>query len=62
MLDCPSCRFTVGRDLNAARNILARGMRAVRFVAAAPGGEVMVAVKGFQVDAGELTSPHPPAS
>ncbi len=27
-LKCPSCRFTVDRDVNAARNILAAGMRA----------------------------------
>jgi len=39
MLKCRSCRFKVDRDLNAAKNILARGMR---FVPGAPQKEAMV--------------------
>ena len=27
LLNCPSCRVSVDRDVNAARNILARGVR-----------------------------------
>ncbi len=54
-LKCHSCEFTVDRDVNAARNILAR---AVRFAAVAPASEAMVAVQRCQVDAGELTNQH----
>jgi putative transposase len=38
MLRCRSCGFTVDRDVNAAKNILARGMR---FVPVAPQDEAM---------------------
>ena len=38
-LKCRSCGFIVDRDVNAARNILAR---ALRFVAVAPASEAMV--------------------
>ena len=58
-LECRSCGFTVDRDVNAARNILAR---AVRFAAVAPASEAMVAVKRRKVDAGELTSRYTPTS
>lgn len=53
-LKCPGCGFVVDRDVNAAKNILALGMRAVRFAAIAPASEAMVAVKRCLVDAGEL--------
>jgi putative transposase len=58
-LKCRSCGFTVNRDVNAARNILAR---AVRFAAIALASEAMVAVKRCQVDAGELTPRYAPTS
>ena len=58
-LKCRSCGFTVDRDVNAARNILAR---AVRFAAVAPASEAMVAVQRRKVDAGELTSRYTPTS
>ncbi len=59
-LRCASCGFTADRDVNAARNILAAGMRALRFGAVAPAGEAMVAAQRRPVDAGELTDRHPP--
>jgi putative transposase len=54
-LRCRGCGYTVDRDVNAAKNILALGMRAVRFAAIAPASEAMMTVKRRQVDAGELT-------
>ena len=61
-LKCSSCGFMVDRDVNAARNILADGKRALRFGAVAPATEAMVAVQRRPVDAGELTDRHPPKS
>ncbi len=55
ILKCQSCGFMVDRDVNAARNILAAGTRALRFGAVAPATEAMVAVQRRPVDAGELT-------
>ena len=59
MLRCGSCEFTVDRDVNAAKNILARGLR---FGPVAPATEAMVQEPSHEregtlkVDAGELTS------
>jgi transposase len=51
--------FTVGRDVNAARNILAASMRALRFGAVASASEAMVLEPqlrvNLKVDADELT-------
>jgi putative transposase len=51
-LKCSSCGFKVDRDVNAARNILARG---VRFAPFASASEAMVAVQRPSVDADEST-------
>ena len=60
-LKCPSCRFTVDRDVNAARNILARGVRFAPFASAI---EAMVQEPQrrviLKVDADELTNRHQP--
>ena len=57
-LRCRSCGLTVDRDVNAARNILARGMR---FVPVASASEAMVQEPQrrviLKVDADELTKP-----
>jgi transposase len=57
-LRCRSCGFMVDRDVNAARNILAR---ALRFGAVASASEAMVQEPRrrviLKVDADELTKP-----
>ena len=57
LLKCPSCRVCVDRDVNAARNILARG---VRFAPVALPVEAMVQEPSskviLKVDGSELTS------
>jgi putative transposase len=58
LLTCPGCRFTVDRDVNGARNILARGLR---FSPVAHPVEAMVAEPRRRtairkVDGWELTS------
>jgi putative transposase len=62
-LKCCRCGFTVDRDVNAARNILAR---ALRFRAVGPAIEAMVqepaAAVILKVDASQLTSTRPPTS
>jgi transposase len=62
-LKCTSCGFTADRDVNAARNILAR---ALRFGAVGPAIEAMVQEPAtaiiLKVDAGELTSRYTPTS
>jgi len=61
-LKCAGCGFRVDRDENAARNILAR---ALRFGAVGPAIEAMVQERSkviLKVDAGQLTSKHPPTS
>jgi|GEM_PF-6350146 hypothetical protein len=58
-LFCPGCKTTVDRDVNAARNIAAKG--GVRFAPEGPAGEAMVQEPSRQekeailrVDAGKL--------
>ena len=62
-LKCASCGFAVDRDVNTAKNILAR---ALRFRAVGPAIEAMVQEPStkviLKVDAGQLTSTHPPTS
>lgn len=63
ILQCASCGLEVDRDVNAARNILAR---ALRFGAVGPATEAMVLEPSteviLKVDAGQLASRHPPTS
>ncbi len=64
-LCCPKCGFTVDRDVNASRNILAR---ALRFRAVGSASEAMVREPARQqavilkVDADQLTTRHPSTS
>jgi putative transposase len=52
-LFCPRCKKTVDRDVNAARNILAKGV--LRFGTNGPPGEAMVAERGRK----EVSNPNP---
>lgn len=57
MLRCASCGYTVDRDVNAAKNILAKGMKmgGVRFAPFASASEAMkLSCLNEQVDADEL--------
>ena len=64
-LHCPNCNLTIDRDVNAARNILARGLR---FKPVGSAGEAMVqnrqAAPILRVDADQSTSKlrHEPTS
>ena len=61
VLECSKCGFTVDRDVNAAMNLAARGLR---FKPVASASEAMVSVFNPSVDADELTKlvPHEPTS
>ncbi len=66
MLRCASCMMSIDRDVNASRNILARGLEQLRmapnaqqvqwFKPVGGAGEAMVAVQRCAVDAPQLSS------
>jgi len=51
MIRCPQCDLHIDRDVNAARNILARGMQ---FMPDGGTGEAMVTVQRCPVDVPQL--------